>query len=107
MWMTTNIKVVDGGYTWRFNIDVCEELFRAFLDKDYFPLLMDPPGCTINLVRASRNPLWLPADIDFLTKAEQDSGRVKLRTLEGGHWLHVDNPEGLWNMISLNSFESR
>ena len=103
LWMTTNIRVVSGGgYTWRFDIATVEQLFQSFLRTSFYNLLRNPPsGTSINIVRASRNPLWTDKDIKDLSDMEkQSNGSVKLTVIEGGHWLHVDNPEGLWKAVS-------
>jgi pimeloyl-ACP methyl ester carboxylesterase len=102
MWMTTNISPVEGGgYTWRFDLDVIDQLFDSFLGKSFYPFLLNPPAhTTVNFIRASRNPLWTQQDLDDFAKFESVSkGGVRLHALEGGHWLHVDNPEGLYKMI--------
>ena len=76
----------------------------------YWELLQSPPkGTTIHLVRAARSDRWSDADNKELESAVKqtqhniDTGTLVLHELaDAGHWLHVDNPQGLVQLMAQN-----
>ncbi|KAF3778215.1 ABHD11 protein [Nymphaea thermarum] len=75
--------------------------------KDYWPLLEKPPkGTDIMIVRAERSDRWTPEVIQKLESLtskgaeEASKGRVLYHVLpDAGHWVHVDNPKGLLDIM--------
>lgn len=60
-----------------------------------------PDGCHIRLVRAEKNPLWtedLVERIEILSADRPESISTRL-VKNSGHWLQVDNPQGLHEAI--------
>ncbi|KAG6556915.1 hypothetical protein Mapa_001330 [Marchantia paleacea] len=112
-WLGSNLKGTGSGeeMTWVFNPKEAQEMFNFYRNSDYWPVLDSPSkGMDIHIVRASRSDLWSPESISKLerlssdTAADQNSGKVCYHVLQNaGHWLHVDNPEGLAEIL-LPSF---
>lgn len=100
-WMTTNLKRgVDGAFHWRLDPDDMEALLRDFFETDAWDVLEDPPeGCEIHVVKARASGVLGPEAVARIEAAGQANGRVFLHTLEGGHWLNADNPEGLQALL--------
>lgn len=100
-WMTTNLRPLDtGGFTWRFALESIDAMLESYFETDFWPFLSNTPaGLTVRLVRAERSDRWRAADLARLEQV-QGSGRVRLSVLaNAGHWLHVDNPEGLMDLL--------
>ena len=73
LWMTTNIKMVEGGYTWRFNIPIVEHLFESFLQTDYYNFLEFPPhGTQVNIVRGKKYQIFLYIYVYFCRRLLYD-----------------------------------
>eukprot|EP00897_Mesotaenium_endlicherianum_P005263 jgi/Mesen1/4765/ME000242S03943 len=84
--------------------------------EDYLPFVENPTGgVQLDIVRAARSDRWLPRIIQQLEEAAKRhlaadnshaapgaaSGSVRLHVLErAGHWLHMDNPQGLVRMLA-------
>jgi pimeloyl-ACP methyl ester carboxylesterase len=99
-WMTTNLKREGDRYGWLFDADAIEALMADYFRVDLWSFLeaaRERPE--IQLVVAERSDRWTPA----LRQRARDlppSTRVVYRELpNSGHWVHVDNPEGLLAMI--------
>jgi pimeloyl-ACP methyl ester carboxylesterase len=103
-WMTTNLKYTDGkNMDWKFNLDNIEEMFKSYKQECMWDYLGNPPGdMKIKYVRAEKSNRWTPyilARFDEVCNVSNE--RTKLYTLENaGHWVHVDNPDGLMRMLS-------
>lgn len=100
-WMTTNLRSVDGGFTWRFALPGIESLLDSYFEADLWPFVQAPPeGLTVHLVRGARSDRW-PAAALARAEAAAASGRLVLHTLpDAGHWLHVDNPGALTDLLA-------
>lgn len=76
-------------------------------ETDYWPLLEHPPkGMEIEIVRAENSDRW---DVDVIQRLERlgadgsegEEGKVTVHLLpKSGHWVHVDNPKGLLEIVS-------
>lgn len=107
-----NSSLASAGYRWLFDPAGAAELFSSHNAIDRWDVLIDgpPPGVDVHLVMAERSTRWRMDDAKQALQRVQanaalrvSSGRggVKLHTLpNAGHWLHVDNPEGLVTMLA-------
>lgn len=70
---------------------------QSYEETDLWDLIAAPPeGLKLNFVRAERsNFRWEGSDQDRL---ETSGARVHLLD-NAGHWVHTDNPEGLFQMM--------
>lgn len=82
-------------------------------DTSYWSLLEQPPkGMEIDLVQAEKSDRWEPDTVhrlQTLSSSSQGSDRSKpsqvgkfsLHLLpNSGHWVHVDNPKGLLDIVA-------
>ncbi|CAI5744506.1 unnamed protein product [Peronospora destructor] len=105
-WLTTNLHLVCKSpelYEWKMDVDVVEQLFRSFLATDLWPVVENPPAMNgkdveLHFVHASKNNMWTPELLDRLDA--QQENQVYHHLLEkSGHWVHIDNPVGLMEII--------
>ncbi|GJM92477.1 hypothetical protein PR202_ga08953 [Eleusine coracana subsp. coracana] len=85
------------------------DMFNSYRERDYWPLLEHPPkGLEIAIVQAERSDRWDPSDVQRLKalsrrEGKPDAGKVSLHVLpNSGHWVHVDNPKGLLEIMVPN-----
>ncbi|WP_419859567.1 alpha/beta fold hydrolase [Candidatus Palauibacter sp.] len=98
-WLATNLILVDGGYRWRLDPDAVEELLADYFRRDLWDVIETPvPPAEVHIVRAARSDVLSADDLARLRTAALN-GRVHLHELVGGHWLHVDNPDGLFGLV--------
>jgi pimeloyl-ACP methyl ester carboxylesterase len=99
-WMATNLKREGERYGWLFDIDAIEALMQDYFRVDLWGFLESPrERPEIQLVVAERSDRWTPA-LRQRARTLPPSARVIYRELpNSGHWVHVDNPEGLLAMM--------
>ena len=98
-WMATNLVASDEGLRWRFEADDIEALLADFFRRDLWDVIETPaPPSEIHLVRAAESDVVSPAEMSRVDDAG-GSGRVYGHELRGGHWLHVDNLDGLLALL--------
>jgi esterase len=103
-WMTTNLERVDGGLGWRFDLDAVEQLLADYFEHDMWPVLTsDSISVVRRVLRAARSDRFSAADARRLADASDAGTCVAGVLADAGHWLHVDNPDGLaaWMLAAL------
>lgn len=100
------------GYTWLFDPAGASALFASHNATDRWDVLVGgpPPGVDVHLVMAERSSRWrTPAAAVGLAGVAAGAaahvaggrGSVHLHHLpHAGHWLHVDNPGGLVELLA-------
>ncbi|CAM6100859.1 unnamed protein product [Calypogeia fissa] len=109
-WMITNLRPVKGsspGFHWMFDLAGVSDMYRSYTETNLWPLVEGvPEGVHIDFLRAERSlHTWYHADIERIRAAERTASRegagVKLHLLEEcGHWVHTDNPDGLFRILT-------
>ncbi|XP_057438105.1 uncharacterized protein LOC130730180 [Lotus japonicus] len=106
-WIGTNLKKVGDHETWIFDLQNAKEMFDSFCKKSYWNLLENPPkGMEIVIVRAEKSDRWDQEAIDRIQKlasqrGSDSAGKVSCCVLpNAGHWVHVDNPKGLLEIVA-------
>ena len=101
-WMTTNLRRVAGshgqvgGYVWRFDLHGIREMLEDYVRRDAWSVVENPPeGVAVHLVRGERSDRWSPEALSRLANTRH--GHV---LPDAGHWLHVDNPAGLLDLLT-------
>lgn len=106
-WIGSNLKKSGEHETWAFNLHGAVQMFDSYRETDYWPLLEQPPnGVEIDIVRAEKSDRW---DSDIIQQLErlasrraaETKGKVFVHVLpNAGHWVHVDNPKGLLEIVA-------
>ena len=128
-WMAINAVRTDDGLEWRLDADEMEAYLRDYFRTDAWEVVERPPaGTRLQFVRALASsvvsdaaaeriraagqrmrpsPVPAPAD-QTAARAEPVADAVDpaapgvvLHELQGGHWLHVDNPGDLHRLLAL------
>ncbi|KAK6944037.1 Alpha/beta hydrolase fold-1 [Dillenia turbinata] len=106
-WIGSNLKKSGEQQTWAFNLEGAVEMFESYREKSYWSLLEHPPeGLEIAMVRAENSDRWEPDAVKRLEslaarEGDESLGKVSLHVLpNAGHWVHVDNPKGLLEIIA-------
>ena len=82
----------------RFILDLNEirALILDYFACDLWPVVEHPPGAVrVHLVIADRSDSYSPADRERALRIAASNRQVTVDVLPGGHWLHVENPDGL------------
>ncbi|QNN21311.1 alpha/beta hydrolase [Planctomycetales bacterium ZRK34] len=100
-WMAMNVERHDSTYRWRFEIEGLESLAREFYEADMWSIVEQlAQRMTIHFVVASEAEMMTASARERLESIARDTGRIHLHDVRGGHWLNVDNPEALVNLLT-------
>ena len=93
-WFAMNLVPVDGGrFTVRLDTAAIRELLADYGKVDLWAAVHDPSRGDVELVIASRSTTYtaLPTALP---------PHVHATVVEGGHWLHVDNPDAVVELFA-------
>jgi pimeloyl-ACP methyl ester carboxylesterase len=104
-WLGTNLQRGDHGFEWRFNLDAIYELMLDYFRVDLWPVLEEPPADSdLRVVVAERSDRWAPENRARIQRVADDTA-VSLHVVpNAGHWLHVDNPGFLLELMGRDLY---
>ncbi|KIY94419.1 hypothetical protein MNEG_13543 [Monoraphidium neglectum] len=95
-WMTTNLRPSEsGGLKWAFDLEGIAQMYASYEATALWDLLRAPPqGLRVDFVKAARSA--------FGWDGEGAIGALGhgVHLLDAGHWVHTDNPGGLFNILA-------
>jgi pimeloyl-ACP methyl ester carboxylesterase len=99
-WMATNLRRSEQGWAWDLDGVGLRELLDSFGAADMWDGVENArAGLDLHFVRASTGSILSDEAAHRLEAAARDGASVGLHSLEGGHWLHIDNPAGLLDLV--------
>lgn len=99
-WFAMNLEREGADLRWRLDGDVMRALLEDFFRVDGWALLAQvPPTVEVHLVQALGSDAWSRTDEERAAAAAA-AGRAQWHRLPGGHWLNVDNPDGLLDLVA-------
>src|SRR5690606_3543260 len=100
-WLGMNLERADGELRWRLDWDGVEEMLRDYFRTDVWEVVEAPPDdVEVHVVRATESSSLGPADVARIRAAEAVHGRTHIHELVGGHWIHVDNPDAVVELLA-------
>ncbi|KAG5405020.1 hypothetical protein IGI04_011139 [Brassica rapa subsp. trilocularis] len=113
-WVVTNLRSTgpsSSSFSWAFDLDGIAELYQSYEDTNLWNFVENlPRGVHVNFLKAERSlHRWALEDLQRIHAAEElaseEGGGVEMHVLEdAGHWVHTDNPDGLFRILS-SSFQ--
>ena len=117
MWMATNLRDRgDKSFDWIFDLSIANELVDNFSDQNFVELIHDvttatsadgakSSNSTVQLVMAGKNNLWseeIDSELQSIPSFQKSSpsSLFQMHTLDkAGHWVHVDDVDGLLKLM--------
>jgi len=108
-WLATNLQRRPEGFVWRFNLDAIYELMLDYFRVDLWPVLESGTADSdFRVVVAERSDRWAPENrlrLATMLETVRAQGTVELHIVpNAGHWLHVDNPAFLLELMGRNLY---
>ncbi|CAJ1926983.1 unnamed protein product [Sphenostylis stenocarpa] len=116
-WVVTNLRPSSSpgsqssSFSWVFDLRGIAEMYQSYEETNLWKIVEDVPrGVHMNFLKAERSlHRWALEDLRRIHAAEElaaeEGGGVEMHVLEdAGHWVHADNPDGLFRILS-SSFE--
>lgn len=98
-WLAMNLDRGPTGVTFRLDLRRINALLQSYLANDLWPVV-EATHSTVHLVIGSRSTVYVPEDVARAHALEQSShGRVTVDLLDTGHWMHVDDPDGVHGIL--------
>lgn len=96
-WLAMNVIPDDTGtMTLRLDTTALRELLTDYASIDLWPTLLDPAHGRVEIVVAERAHVFTPADRERLV---QLPAHVHAHTIDAGHWLHIDAPVAVVDLL--------
>ncbi|KAG2593433.1 abhydrolase domain-containing protein C22H12.03-like isoform X3 [Panicum virgatum] len=113
-WVATNLRrssplgqQPSSSFSWTFDLNGISEMYKSYEDTNLWRIVENVPrGVHINFLKAERSlHRWALEDLQRIHTAEEfaadEGGGVEMHVLEdAGHWVHADNPDGLFRILS-------
>jgi len=117
-WVVTNLRPTSppgsfssSSFSWVFDLKGIAEMYQSYEETNLWKIVEEVPrGVHVNFLKAERSlHRWALGDLQRIHAAEElaseEGGGVEMHVLEdAGHWVHTDNPDGLFRILS-SSFE--
>ncbi|XP_062152344.1 uncharacterized protein LOC133860754 [Alnus glutinosa] len=116
-WVVTNLRPtsppgsLSSSFSWVFDLKGIAEMYQSYEETNLWKIVEEVPrGVHVNFLKAERSlHRWALGDLQRIHAAEElaseEGGGVEMHVLEdAGHWVHADNPDGLFRILS-SSFE--
>jgi esterase len=101
-WLAMNVRRADDGFRFRLDLKVIRALLEDYIENDLWPVL-ETPGMAkeVHVVLGGRSTSVPETDKDrYRALAASSLGAVRVHELpNAGHWVHVDDPEGLLSLL--------
>ena len=107
-WLATNLVRIGptDGFVWRFNLDAIYQLMLDYFKVDLWPVLeSEAADSDFRVVVAERSDRWAPENRARLQLLVERAPHARLHVVpNAGHWLHVDNPAFLIELMSRDLY---
>ena len=99
-WLAMNVRRAPDGFRLRLDLPAIRELFEDYLSADLWAVL-DEPGLarSIDVVVGGKSDAFSAEDRARLAELASRSV-VRAHVLDAGHWVHFDDPEGLFALVA-------
>jgi pimeloyl-ACP methyl ester carboxylesterase len=99
-WLAMSLCRCDDGFALGLDLPAIRDLLNAYFEEDSWAEL-DKSDRTTHVVVADKSSVWQPGDHARLDRLRAMNPRVELHRLaNAGHWLHVDEPDALRQLMS-------
>ncbi len=97
-WLAISLERAPSGYGFGPDLGEIRALLTSYFEADLWPVIESPPERSrIHLVIGDRSPVWSAEDrARALALATE---RVTVDVLPAGHWIHVEDPEGVLRVM--------
>ncbi len=99
-WLAMNLEREGDGFVWKLDWAGVEEMLRDYFDTDVWSTVDMPPAAVeLHFIRATRSDSLDRGTVERLQEAAEQTGRVHLHEVDAGHWLNVDNPDAVLELL--------
>jgi pimeloyl-ACP methyl ester carboxylesterase len=98
-WLGTSLRKDEDGFRFAIDLELVDGFLRDYFARDLWPAVEAPPeGSTVHLVVGDRSSVYDPASRSRAA-ALAAAGPVTVDVVPAGHWVHVDAPDALLEVL--------
>jgi esterase len=95
-WLAGSLENKGGRVRFMLDLSEIRALILDYFGRDLWHIVEHPPGTTrVHLIIGDRSDSYSLADRDRAMRIAASNDRVTVDLLPAGHWVHVDDPDGL------------
>jgi pimeloyl-ACP methyl ester carboxylesterase len=99
-WLAASVEKDGEHLRFKFDLKEIRSLLEDYFARDLWPVVEQPPGNSrVHLVIGDRSGSYSQADRERAARIADSNDRVTLDILPAGHWVHVDDPDGLLRVM--------
>lgn len=99
-WAAMNLRRGEGDWRWGLDVVGLRDLLASFARSDLWSVVeAAEPDQSIRFIQASEGSILADPDAERIRSLSRSNDAVRLIRLQGGHWLHMDNPRGLLDLL--------
>lgn len=97
-WMATNLERQGDRFALRLDLDAMERLLRDFFATDLWSVVEHgADGHSLHFIKATASSVMSD---DAVRRAEAAGPDVHVHVLEGGHWIHAEQPDAVVALVA-------
>ncbi len=99
-WLAMNVQLRDGQYRFALEMPRIHALLDSYASLDLWPVLEGPGETNFHLIIGDRSKTYDAGERARASAlAAASNGRITVDVLPAGHWVHVDDFEGLLRVL--------
>lgn len=106
-WLAGNLERQENRVRFALDLEEIRGLLSDYFVRDLWSVVEHPPsGIRVHLVIGDQSNAFSAADRTRAARIAASNDRVTVDVLPAGHWVHVEDPEGLLRTLSNRLDES-
>jgi esterase len=100
-WLAQSLERQNNQVRLALNLNEARSLLVDYFARDFWPIVEEPPaGISVHLIIGDRSDSYSPSDRARAARIATSNPRVTVDVLPAGHWVHVDDADGLLNVLN-------
>ena len=101
-WLAMNVRRSDDGFRLRLELDTIQALLDDYFARDLWRVVEGPVGTDqLEVIVGGRSDVIGAAERERFAEVAERTPSVRLHVLErAGHWVHVDDPQGVLSVLT-------
>jgi esterase len=99
-WLAGSVEREGDHMSFALDLNEIRGLVLDYYKHDLWPVVEHPPrNLRVHLIIGEHSDSYSPADRDRATQIAAANERVTVDVLPAGHWVHVDDPDGVLRVL--------
>jgi pimeloyl-ACP methyl ester carboxylesterase len=100
MWLAMSLDRDPNGVRFGLDLAVMRQFFASYYQTNAWPNLLSETGGAVEMVVGTRSESLDSTDRDRLRALAEQHPHVRLHEIDSGHWVHVERPDWLAELVA-------